>query len=119
MMRSGYIKIFLYIVCIGLLLFALSSCSDDHIEYEVTKVNKYFVLVSSDEDRPQKDTRLVFVYQKNGRPAIVRSFANLPEHRMHIIIGDTNKYVITRESGWMHQYLSLTQETYDEMFLAK
>ena len=102
------------------LLVWLTACSGGNAnpEYEVISATTYTVIIGKDENGPIEETRIVFIYMDNGDPKMIKDYCkdNNPTYSKNILIGDTNKYVVVNGYRYRHQYLYLTQETYDSLF---
>lgn len=108
------------ILIITILFVCLTACGgkNNNPDYEVISVATYTIITGHDENGPIKEARIVFIYMDNGDPKMINDYCkdNNPTYSKNILIGDTNKYVVVNGYRYRHQYLYLTQETYDSLF---
>ena len=112
----------LTVILISILLLAcLVSCGKSesgNVEYEVLTVAPYTIITGKNDSGPVEEMRLAFIYMDNGTPKLIKDYYEIDQelYGNHIVIGESNKYVIVNEYRNRTEYLYLTQETYNSLF---
>lgn len=113
-------KKLLVILILTLIICCFTSCGVLDGEYEVISVASYTIVTGAGDSGPIEEIRLAFIYMDNGKPQLRSDYCqdtSYPGHENYVIVGNTNKYVVVQGYRSEKEYLYLTQETYDKLFI--